>query len=74
MNHQTALTYEGKRSEIVLARDKSPDCTGTLDPDGSGFWDDVAWKIYKCRGCGQRIATVGGSQHWWNYILGEEKS
>jgi hypothetical protein len=69
MDHQSALTYQGKRSETVLESDKAPDCTGELDVDGDGFWDDVRWVVYKCRGCNQRIATVGGGQHWWNYIL-----
>ncbi len=71
MTHQSALTYQGKRN--ADQRDTAPDCTGQLDADGSGFWDDIGWKIYKCRGCGQRIATVGGYQHWWNYVLPAEK-
>lgn len=66
MNHQAAFTYQGNHK--VDKKDQKPDCTGQLDEDNRGFWDDVNWVVYKCRGCGQRIATVGGRQHWWNYI------
>jgi hypothetical protein len=73
MNHQSILSYQSKRNEDPRGNDKAPNCTGQLDPDGGGFWDDIRWTVYKCRGCGQRIAAVGGFAHWWNYVLPPEK-
>jgi hypothetical protein len=68
MNHKYAMS---ERDTNPDKRDIAPGCQGDLLCDGGGFWDDVSWTVYKCQGCGQRIATVGGGRHWWNYVISE---
>jgi hypothetical protein len=65
MNHRKSMSARSAPDP----RDAAPDCAGELALDGGGFWDDIRWVVYRCQVCNQRIATVGGGRHWWNYIL-----
>ena len=70
MDHQQALSMRTAPDR----HDQHPDCTGELAYVTSGFWDDVSWTVYRCQGCQQLIATVGGGRHWWNYVLSDESA
>lgn len=48
-------------------------CTGNLCNTDTFVADGVVWTVYTCRGCGAKIASVGGGIHWWNYRMREEQ-
>ena len=64
MTHKQALSHP-------IRTTPPPDCNGKLEYCGSAFRYDVGWSFYVCQNCGKKVATVGGSVHWWNYEVEE---